>query len=88
MSAGLATGSDFVGTEEQWRNKGWMTVDEFVDTLSLGMRDYLQNKVWGLGDKQKLHHPTDLAVHAASYAEIAYNVIENFGVAPCDSGEN
>lgn len=75
-------------TEDGLLEKGWMTVDYFVDTLTLGLKDHLKNKVWGTGSNSLLHHPTDLAVHAASYVEVAYNVIENFGVAKCDLSES
>lgn len=83
MASGLPT-----YTTDDLRDKGWRTVDEFVETFALGLADYLNNKVWGTGDGQKLHHPTDLAVNTATYAEVVYSAIENFGVAPCDLSES
>ena len=75
-------------TESGYRNAGWMTIDEFLEKFTYGLRDHLSNKVYGTGQEDKLHHPTDLSVHTAAYADIAYNVIENFGVAPCEALEN
>jgi hypothetical protein len=57
---------------------GWMTIDDFVDSLSLGMRDYLHNN-WGkISKKDDLHHPEDLATNASIYTEIAYRVLADF----------
>jgi hypothetical protein len=75
-------------TEAGYRDAGWMTIDEFLEKFTYGLRDHLSNKVYGTGQGDKLHHPTDLSVHTAAYADIAYNVIENFGVAPCEASEN
>jgi len=75
-------------TESEYRAQGWMTVGEFMSMFTYGLSDHLKNKVYGLGQGERLHHPTDLAVHTAAYAEIAYSVIENFGVAICEPLEN
>jgi hypothetical protein len=83
MASGLPT-----YTERQLTDKGWMTIDQFLETFTYGLRDYLTTKVWGTGHGGDLHHPTDLAVNTAVYAEVAYSTIENFGVAPCDQSEN
>ena len=56
---------------------GWMTSDEFVDRLSLGLKEYL-NSNWGHA-KGELHHPEDLATTASIYMEVAYRVIADFG---------
>ena len=54
-----------------------MTSDEFVDRLSLGLKEYL-NSNWGHA-KGELHHPEDLATTASVYMEVAYRVIADFG---------
>ena len=55
---------------------GWMTSDEFVDRLTLGLREYL-NSNWGHA-KGALHHPEDLATTSSVYMEVAYRVIADF----------
>jgi hypothetical protein len=75
-------------TEDGLREAGWMTIDEFLEKFNYGLKDYLSNKVYGTGQEDKLHHPTDLSVHTALYADIMFSVIENFGVAPCEASES
>lgn len=63
---------------QQLIEDGWMTIDDFVDRLTLGMKDYLHSN-WGTGGKKDdLHHPEDLATNASIYTEIAYRVLADF----------
>ena len=75
-------------TQNELVDAGWMTIDQFLEKFTYGLKDHLSNKVYGTGYGDKMHHPTDLAVHTAAYADIAYSIIENFGVAPCEASES
>ena len=64
-------------SNEELKNAGYMTIDEFVDRLSAGVRDYMHTN-WRTCDKDDLHHPEDLAANASIYVEIMYRVITDF----------
>jgi hypothetical protein len=64
-------------TEEHLRANGFMLIDEFVEKFTSGLTMYLRQNWPGDG----LHHPEDLAVNAAVYAEATLIHIGNFGVA-------
>ena len=68
-------------SDEDLRARGYMTIDEFVEKLTPGMRDYM-HKNWGFTNLDDLHHPADLASTASIYADGLYNFIETFGVQP------
>lgn len=59
------------------RAHGYLTIDEFVDKLSVGLRAYMHDN-WGHSEKDDLHHPEDLASNASIYTDIAYRVIGDF----------
>jgi len=63
-------------TDEQLMERGYMTVDQFVDRLSEGLRGYMHAN-WQ-SDPEDLHHPEDLAANASTYTEIMYRVIADF----------
>ena len=63
------------------RARGYMTTDEFVDTLIPGLRQYMSGS-WRWAGEDALHHPADLASSASSYTQSVYSVIETFGVQP------
>ena len=67
-------------TDADLRNRGYMSSDEFVDTLVPGLKEYLQ-KNWGVNNKNELHHPEDLISNVSIYIEAAYHVLVDFGVA-------
>ena len=68
-------------SNEELRARGYMTTDEFVDTLIPGLKQYMAN-IWRFGEEDNLHHPADLASTASIYTDSLYNVIETFGVQP------
>ena len=55
---------------------GWMTVDEFVDALIPGLREYLKHNWGNQGDD--LHHPEDLFTNASVYLDVACHVSRDF----------
>lgn len=61
-------------SELETRSTWCMTVDEFIDTYSKGLRAYLES---GHGTGNDKSHPEDLAGGALSYAEVFYNVYAN-----------
>jgi len=63
------------------RARGYMTTDEFIETLIPGLKQYMANN-WHWAGKDALHHPVDLASNLTIYAESLYNIIETFGVQP------
>ena len=65
-------------TEEQLMERGYMTVDQFVDRLSEGLRNYMKANWSEEDESSELHHPEDLAANAATYTEIMYRVIGDF----------
>ena len=55
-----------------------MTVDQFVDRLSEGLRNYMKANWAEEDESEELHHPEDLAANASNYTEIMYRVIGDF----------
>ena len=64
-------------TDKELRARGYMTPDEFVDKLILGLTAYLQGN-----HSDSLCHPEDLIGDTLSYIETAYLVISDFGAGP------
>ena len=56
---------------------GWMTVDEFVDSLIPGLREYLKHN-WGNQGDTRLNHPEDLFTNASIYLDVACHVSRDF----------
>jgi hypothetical protein len=56
---------------------GWMTVDEFVDALIPGLREYLKHN-WGNQGDDRLNHPEDLFTNASIYLDVACHVSRDF----------
>ena len=76
----IAAEGNLFTDEDSLREAGYLTIDEFVDKLSVGLRDYMHSN-WGHSlDKNELHHPEDLASSASIYTEIAARVIGDFAV--------
>ena len=65
--------------EEDRRNWGYMTIDEFVDKFSMGLRAYLHNN-WKSDDTDEVYHPEDLTSNMLCYAESVYETIQVFGM--------
>lgn len=65
-------------TDEQLMERGYMTVDQFVDRLSEGLRNYMKANWAEEDESEELHHPEDLAANASNYTEIMYRVIGDF----------
>jgi hypothetical protein len=65
-------------TDEQLMERGYMTVDQFVDRLSEGLRNYMKSNWAEEDESEELHHPEDLAANASTYTEIMYRVIGDF----------
>jgi hypothetical protein len=74
-------------TDKELRRRGYMTSDEFVDTLVPGLKEYL-SKNWGVHNKNELHHPEDLISNVSIYIEAAYHILVDFGVAPIEQKED
>jgi hypothetical protein len=68
-------------SDVELRARGYMTTDEFVETLVPGLKQHMANS-WHWAGDDALHHPSDLASTASMYTESVYNVIETFGVQP------
>lgn len=66
-------------TDEDRREFGYMTIDEFVAKFSFGLKEYLFNN-WKSGGASELHHPEDLTSNMLCYAESVYSVVGIFGV--------
>jgi hypothetical protein len=63
-------------TDEQLMERGYMTVDEFVDKFAESLRGYMYSN-WP-STTEDLHHPEDLASNVAVYTEVMYRVIADF----------
>jgi hypothetical protein len=68
-------------SNEVLRARGYMTTDEFVDTLITGLRQHMADS-WSWTNEDSLHHPADLASTASMYTDSVYSVIDTFGVQP------
>lgn len=64
-------------TPDSLRKAGYMTIDEFIDTLVPGLHEYLRTN-WGPKD-ESLHHPEDLFANASIYLDVARHVVADFG---------
>jgi hypothetical protein len=65
-------------TDDQLMERGYMTVDQFVDRLSESLRSYMKSNWSEEDESEELHHPEDLAANAATYTEVMYRVIGDF----------
>lgn len=66
-------------TDEDRRERGYMTIDEFVTKFSYGLKEYLYNN-WKSNPPTDIHHPEDLTSNMLCYAESVYSVVGIFGV--------
>jgi hypothetical protein len=66
-------------TDEDRRERGYMTIDEFVTKFSFGLKEYLHEN-WRSADNSEIHHPEDLTSNMLCYAESVYSVVGIFGV--------
>lgn len=73
-------------TKRDNRNLGYMTAEEFVDTFTPGLKEYLGHN-WGK-DKQQLLHPMDLMMNTQTYFEIGGHVLSDFMEKCRDQYEN
>jgi len=60
-------------------NNGYLTIDQFLNTLLPGLREFLINN-WGSDKKNKYHHPEDLIASCRNYLEAAQYLISDFGL--------
>ena len=65
--------------DQDRREHGYMTIDEFVTKFSFGLNEYLY-KDKNNYDAEAIHHPEDLTSTMLSYAESVYTVVGIFGV--------
>jgi len=56
---------------------GWMTIDDFIDRLTPGLKEYLKGN-WGFKGADDLHHPVDLFTTASIYMDIACHLANDF----------
>jgi hypothetical protein len=63
-------------SEKVLRERGYISVDEFVQALAPGLTEYLKNN-GAVGD---ISHPEDLVLSTISYVETMYCVFGTFGV--------
>lgn len=61
------------------REFGYMTIDEFIEKFSFGLKEYLYN-TWKSAEPSELHHPEDLTSNMLCYAESVFTVVGIFGV--------
>jgi hypothetical protein len=65
--------------DEDRREHGYMTIDEFVDKFAFGLKEYLHTN-WKSASKDDVLHPEDLTSNMLCYAESVYSVVGIFGV--------
>ena len=68
--------------EKRLRALGWMTTDEFLKKLSVGLEFYLKESTHLGSDEDALHHPEDLILNVQTYSEAAYHVLASFAPTP------
>jgi len=66
-------------TDEDRREQGYMTIDEFVEKFAFGLKEYLHTS-WKTASKDDVLHPEDLTSNMLSYAESVFTVVGIFGV--------
>ena len=66
-------------TDEDRREHGYMTIDEFVDKFAFGLKESLHTN-WKGANKEDMFHPEDLTSNMLSYSESVYIVTGIFGV--------
>ena len=71
--------------DEDRREYGYMTINEFVTKFSLGLKEYLHNN-WK-SNPDDLMHPEDLTSNMLCYAESVYSVVGIFGVGSTNEHE-
>jgi hypothetical protein len=73
-------------TDEDRRERGYMTIDEFVTKFSYGLNEYLHNN-WKSYKPTDIHHPEDLTSTMLCYAESVFTVVGIFGVGSTNERE-
>ena len=68
-------------TEASLRKGGYMTVDEFINIFTPGLKEYLDQN-WSWAGKEALHHPEDLAMNTSIYVDVMCHVLSDFGANP------
>jgi hypothetical protein len=68
--------------EKRLRASGWMTTDEFLQKLTVGLSYYIKENTYIGSDEDALHHPEDLMLNVQSYIEAAYHVLVSFAPEP------
>jgi hypothetical protein len=68
--------------EKRLRALGWMTTDEFLKKLSVGLEFYLKENTYLASEEDALHHPEDLILNVQGYVEAAYHVLASFAPTP------
>ena len=68
--------------EKRLRALGWLTTDEFLKKLSVGLEFYLKENTYLSSEEDALHHPEDLILNVQSYIEAAYHVLARFAPTP------
>lgn len=64
--------------EKELRANGFMTIEEFVETFTPALSQYLHH-TWSFGG-DGLHHPEDLLANASAFMEAMYVVVQHFGL--------
>ena len=65
--------------DEDRREFGYMTIDEFVTKFSYGLKEYLHAN-WKSTNPEDVLHPEDLTSNMLCYAESVFSVVGIFGV--------
>jgi len=68
--------------EKRLRALGWLTSDEFLSKLMVGLEYYLKENTYLGSDDKEVHHPEDLILNVSTYVEAAYHVLASFAPAP------
>jgi len=85
MKKKLKYGEYEVPSKELLRSRGYMTPEEFLGLLVIGLRKRLYNN--SSVNQYELIHPEDLAGDALFYMEGVYEIISVFGVRPIKDDE-
>lgn len=66
---------------ELLRHRGYMTPREFVQKVTPGVIEYMEQNL-GTSNDDGLSHPQDLVLNVISYFEVMFHVVSDLGVAP------
>ena len=66
-------------TEKVLRERGYLTVEEFIGKLLPGLQSYMDSNL-SPENKDSIFHPEDLFSNALTYLEVGQFIVGSFGV--------